>query len=186
MFFKSNKSSHLTDKEIIAKYRITAEKNLIGILFDRHVHLVYGICYRYLKNEQECKDAALEIFEKLMDDLLYYEVTNFSAWIHSVARNYCLARIEKKKNIFAVENIIDTPECLFDSEVENEIDKKIASIPAALTQISNEQRQCVELFYLARLSYAEISSTTGYSLNKVKSCIQNGKRNLKIFFDQAR
>ena len=36
-----------------------------------------------------------------------------------------------------------------------------------------------ELFYLKECSYQEIALVTGFSLNEVKSHIQNGKRNLK-------
>jgi hypothetical protein len=40
------------------------------------------------------------------------------------------------------------------------------------------------LFYLQEKCYQEVSSQTGYDLLKVKSYIQNGKRNLKICMDR--
>jgi DNA-directed RNA polymerase specialized sigma24 family protein len=47
-----------------------------------------------------------------------------------------------------------------------------------------EQKQCIELFYLQQKSYKEIVRFTGYDDKKVKSFIQNGKRNLKICMEQ--
>ena len=48
-------------------------------------------------------------------------------------------------------------------------------------ELNEEQRMCIELFYLKECSYAEVSTMTGYSMKEVKSYIQNGKRNLKKF-----
>ena len=48
-------------------------------------------------------------------------------------------------------------------------------------ELKDEQRECIELFYLKECSYAEVASMTGFSLKEVKSHIQNGKRNLKNY-----
>lgn len=50
----------------------------------------------------------------------------------------------------------------------------------AIEELNEDQRKCIKLFYLKERSYNEIADETGYSLNEVKSFIQNGKRNLKI------
>ena len=50
----------------------------------------------------------------------------------------------------------------------------------AIEELNEDQRKCIKLFYLKERSYNEIVDETGYSLNEVKSFIQNGKRNLKI------
>ena len=57
-------------------------------------------------------------------------------------------------------------------------------LATALEQLSEEQKQCVNLFYLQKRSYAEISSATGFTLKQVKSYIQNGKRNLKMIIEK--
>ncbi|HEY6956802.1 MAG TPA: sigma factor-like helix-turn-helix DNA-binding protein, partial [Flavisolibacter sp.] len=54
----------------------------------------------------------------------------------------------------------------------------------AIRELSEEQRQCVILFYLKKNSYNQISEKTGFNLMQVKSYIQNGKRNLKIIIDK--
>ncbi len=51
----------------------------------------------------------------------------------------------------------------------------------AMQTLNAEQKTCVELFYLKKHCYEEITEMTGYTLNQVKSYIQNGKRNLKIY-----
>jgi RNA polymerase sigma-70 factor (ECF subfamily) len=50
--------------------------------------------------------------------------------------------------------------------------------------LGDEQKQCVKLFYLQEKCYKEITESTGFDMNKVKSYIQNGKRNLKICMEK--
>lgn len=63
------------------------------------------------------------------------------------------------------------------------IDKKL---PDAIKNLSDEQRICIELFYLHEKSYKEVAETTQYSMNQVKSFIQNGKRNLKLMLENTK
>ena len=54
----------------------------------------------------------------------------------------------------------------------------------AMNELNEEQRICVNLFYLQKQSYQQITERTGYNLMQVKSYIQNGKRNLKIILEK--
>ena len=53
----------------------------------------------------------------------------------------------------------------------------------AINELNAEQKECVSLFYLQKKSYAEIAAITGFSMMQVKSHIQNGKRNLRLMFE---
>jgi RNA polymerase sigma factor (sigma-70 family) len=185
-FFKSSETSELSDPEIVSLYKTTGDKKLIGILFNRHAHLVYGICYGYLKDNEQCKDAVLSLFEKLFDDLYKYDISNFSSWMHSVARNYCFAVLKKEKNKISIEEIYDVKEEKEDPEIRMSTEKNLKNLNGALQTINEEQKKCIALFYLDNKSYVEISENTGFSLNQVKSFIQNGKRNLKIYLEKIR
>jgi len=65
-------------------------------------------------------------------------------------------------------------------EKERQLDK----LESGIQQLNEGQKVCVELFYMKEKSYREIADLTGYSLHDVKSYIQNGKRNLKLFMQQ--
>ena len=54
-----------------------------------------------------------------------------------------------------------------------------------LPKLKENQRVCVELFYLKNKSYQEIANETEFSLNEIKSYIQNGKRNLKLLIEDT-
>jgi len=58
------------------------------------------------------------------------------------------------------------------------------ALQECLEKLKEKQRQSVELFYYKEKCYQEISEEMGIPLTKVKSYIQNGKRNLKICLEQ--
>lgn len=48
--------------------------------------------------------------------------------------------------------------------------------------LNDEQKECIQLFYIQQYSYLQIVEKTGYEIKKVKSYLQNGKRNLLLYF----
>jgi RNA polymerase sigma factor (sigma-70 family) len=176
------------DQQLINSFRQKGDKKALGILFERYSHLVFGVCMKYLKNEDDCKDATLNIFEKLMEDLKRFEVVKFNFWIHSVARNYCLMQLRSRKAMTYVDDengpgldaFMETHQSDHLSAVDNQ-EQQLQLMEEGIKHLNEEQRICIELFYLKKYCYQDVAEIAGFSLNEVKSFIQNGKRNLKIY-----
>jgi DNA-directed RNA polymerase specialized sigma24 family protein len=73
---------------------------------------------------------------------------------------------------------------IFHLDDEPEMEANLTKLEKCMETLVVEQKQCVQLFYLQQKCYKEIVQLTGFDDNKVKSYIQNGKRNLKICMDQ--
>jgi len=159
----------------------------VGILYKRYAHLVLGLSLKYLKDEDEAKDAVMQIFEKLLSDLLKHNVEYFKSWLYTFSKNHCLMVIRTKQSLLKKEIELELHADSF-METNNQLhlnsnndkEKQYQALEKAITELNTEQKQCIELFYLQNKSYQEISDITGFSLNEVKSFIQNGKRNLKL------
>jgi len=183
----------LPDLELLARYKASSEAYYAGILYQRYTHLILGLCLKYLKSEEDGKDAVMDIFEHLVQALLKHEITNFKSWLHALARNHCLMKLRKPEvRRTTSQGLEEMDEKLFveNPEVEHQLDEeeredRLGHLPSALERLNPEQRRCVELFYLQEKSYHEVAEATGYSLNQVKSHIQNGKRNLKIILTRS-
>ena len=67
-----------------------------------------------------------------------------------------------------------------DTEKSVQEEQKLEALEKAMESLNPFQKKCIELFYLKNMSYTQIVEMTGYSVNEVKSYIQNGKRNLKM------
>ncbi|MBL0339672.1 MAG: sigma-70 family RNA polymerase sigma factor [Bacteroidetes bacterium] len=180
--------NNLEDQDLIAAYRKKGDKKAVGVLFERYSHLVYGVCMKYLKNQDDSKDATLNIFEKLMGDLKKYEVQKFSYWIHSVARNYCLMQLRSRKAMYYVDDEKGPGiDAYMESHYQDQTteadntEQQLVLLEEAINHLNTEQRICVELFYLKKYCYQDVAEIAGFTLLEVKSFIQNGKRNLKIY-----
>lgn len=183
-----NKPEQRSDIDLIAAYRNRGDRKALGILFERYAHLVYGVCMKYLRNGDDSKDATLNIFEKVMKDLNRFEVQKFSYWIHSVARNYCLMQLRSRKDMIRVDAMegsgwdgIDGARIQDEGYEKNTRESELSLLEDAIGQLSEDQRICIEMFYLKKFCYQDVAEIGGYTLNEVKSHIQNGKRNLKIY-----
>ncbi|MNS81957.1 ECF RNA polymerase sigma factor SigR [compost metagenome] len=188
MFVKLfNKPKPKDDSELLALYRRTGDVAHLGELYGRYMELIFAVCFKYLKNEEESKDAVMHIFEKITRDLLHQHVTNWKSWIHVVAKNYCLMQLRSKKyhveqSMVALKDDDDDMEFVSDEHHNGINDKELTlqAMEKCIHQLPEEQKICIDLFYLKQKSYKEIVDITGYDTSKVKSYIQNGKRNLKI------
>lgn len=54
------------------------------------------------------------------------------------------------------------------------------ALKECIEKLKSEQKQCIELFYYKKLCYQEVAEKLNMDEKKVKSYLQNGKRNLKI------
>lgn len=183
--------SRLSDLDLIRQYKATDDQAILGELYRRYAHLILGTCIKILKNEQDSQDAVNDIFIELIEKLKKFEISNFRSWVYRLTQNHCLMKLRKSgPNEVAIEDnekfhaaFMENPE--FD-HLHNEDKPKEEELESALRSLAEEQRKCVEMFFFQKKSYKEIANSTGYELKKVKSYIQNGKRNLKNFLSKER
>ncbi|MFD1188494.1 RNA polymerase sigma factor [Pontibacter rugosus] len=189
MFLKLfSKARPPDDLELVKQYQQTGDLACIGKLFDRHTEMVYLICMKYMRDEEESKDATMQIFEGMVKSLRKYEVQNFKSWLHTTARNHCLMllRAQKQREKILPRNVQENEYTIASSilEDENNPELELQTLEQGLQDLPTAQRTCIELFYLKQKSYKQIAEQTGLSLNNVKSYIQNGKRNLKLYLEK--
>ena len=190
MNYSSNETiRHMSDNELIAQYKKSHDKLFVGELYKRYAHLVLGMCIQYFRDKDTAKDMVLQIFEKLFGELKKREVENFKAWLTFVVRNYCISEIRKmqtQQSRTADYEISVQTAAISAGEDEEQTEKKIQQLETALNELNPFQKKCIELFYYKNMSYAQIVEITGYSVNEVKSYIQNGKRNLKLLLTEVK
>ena len=185
------KKEYNSDEELLKHYKQSGNKELFADLFKKHVSVVYGTCLFYLQDKDEAQDATMQFFEKLMLDINNREIDNFKGWLSFVVRNHCISLIRKNKS--QTKNIKSYYEFEYESpnyEEEEKInavsdDILLENMKECLPKLKENQRICVELFYLKNKSYQDIANETNFSLNEIKSYIQNGKRNLKLLLEDA-
>ena len=188
---KSEYFANLSDVEIVSAFKKTRDNHYIGVLFDRYAHLVYGLSAKYFTKDDDRKEVVMQVFDKLFESLLQFEIANFKAWLYSVARNHCLMMLKNEQTTMGEESLKKIQEEFMENEgdlyqyaiTRDQTEEKLKE---KIMLLNSEQRICIEWFYLKDKSYKEIATLTGFDEGKVKSYIQNGKRNLKLMLESVK
>lgn len=177
----------LSDEELIHRFAFRHDKSAANYLFERYGHLIFGICLNYFKDKDTAQDHTQQIFIKLLDDLPRFHIDNFKAWLAQVTRNHCLMQL-RKVNREVTADFLQLPDMETDSDWHHKLEQEYLfdHLEQALNELNKEQRECIELFYLKKMTYAQIIAQTNFTFKEVKSHLQNGKRNLKVKMEALR
>jgi len=186
-FLKNISNLSGSDSDLVNQYKKTRDLDVLGALFQRYMDLTYGVCLKYLKNPENAQDSVIAIFEELVTKLQKHEVDNFRPWLYTLAKNHCLMRLRSEKKQTTVNFDVDLVQSEENLHLNGSPDgsagdreEDFRNMEHCMEQLPEEQKKVIEMFYLEGKCYNEISSVTGLEWNKVRSYIQNGRRNLKI------
>lgn len=182
-------ASHLdqmTDQELLQRFYREGNSDLLGIVLQRYTLLLFGVGMKYLKNEEDARDAVQYVFLKVLTELPKYRVDYFKSWLYMIAKNHCLMKLREKgfSTVEIKESLLVAREDEDVLSTHTEKERILTSMSEAVEELSSEQNTCIVLFYLQKKSYQDIVFLTGFNLLQVKSYIQNGKRNLKIILQR--
>lgn len=136
------------------------------------VRLYYEKIYNYiLYRVADCslaEDMTQDVFIKLTKSIhTYVPTASFSAFLYRIAHNTVVDHYRTLKH---TEEMLDTiPAADTLSQVEAKLDVQIL-----LGKLTEEQRECIILYYLQELSYREISQILGIPIPTAKSRVQRG------------
>jgi RNA polymerase sigma-70 factor (ECF subfamily) len=183
-----DKHKNITDAELLQHFYADHDNKWLGILLQRYTLLLLGVCMKYLKNEDDARDGVQQVFLKAITELHKYKVEYFKSWLYMIARNHCLMKLRKHplKNTAELEKheIGFYDDLILNNKQFADKEKIYSLLQQSLQQLNSEQHTCILLFYLEKKTYQQIVTQTGYNMLQVKSCIQNGKRNLKIMIEK--
>ena len=177
----------LSDEEIISLYKEKQWTGCIDELYQRYSHMVFGVCMKYVKQIENAEDLTLSLFTSLTEKLMKHQVQHFKSWLYVSARNSSLMflRANKLSQELKDDDILyDDGDQRLDEKLEQ--DELLERLTMVFDELKQEQRICIDLFYLQKKSYEEVSQITQYSMKEVKSHLQNGRRNLKLLIEKRK
>ena len=161
------------------------DKAAFGRLIEAYQGPVYNLAYRMLGNRGEAEEAAQEAFIRAYTKLHTYDPQRkFSTWMLSIASNYCVDLLRKRRALLLsldqplpphpalMSDRADGPEAqTVDSERET-------MVQALLEELSEDYRQAVVLRYWYDLSYEEIADVMDTTVSAIKSRLFRARRQL--------
>ena len=180
-FFRKKNYSECSTDELLTLYREKGDQEALGVLYEKHLEMVYGVCIKYLTKKELAQDAVLDIFEQLTEKAKHHDIVKFDGWLFMLSKNHCLMQLRKmQKNV--VLSIEDRNLEIYEEEyieADERREENLQSLEACIEKLPEEQKQVVTMFYLEEKSYKEIADFMQIDTEKVRSFIQNGRRNLK-------
>lgn len=171
------------DEDLVLIFQKNNDLDALGALFSRHMSFVYGVCLKYVKDADKSQDLVMEIFELLIRRLPGKSIENFQAWLYRVVVNHCIDTLRKEKvqqkHMDQLEFMQKDPVVRPITEEVDEKEMELTTMEECMEELSDEQKACVDLFYLQEKSYDEIAELRNITWNKTRSYIQNGRRNLR-------
>jgi RNA polymerase sigma-70 factor (ECF subfamily) len=177
-----------TDNELVAEFTSTLDIQFAGELYNRYADLIYGVCLKYLKHPENAQDSAVAVFEELVAKIPKHSIENFKGWLYMLTKNHCLMRIRSGKKAHTVNIDAELMQSEDPTHLDGVLEKEenLEQLEYCMGELAIEQRQAVALFYIEGKCYNEISALTGIEWNKVRSYIQNGRRNLKLCIEKQK
>ena len=95
-----------SDDELVQLYQKSGDLEVLGVLYERYVELVYGVCLKFFKEKTRAEDAVMVIFEVLVEKVRTQEIRQFRPWLHVVAKNHCLMQLRKKDRTVSFDEML--------------------------------------------------------------------------------
>ncbi|HEY9631769.1 MAG TPA: sigma-70 family RNA polymerase sigma factor [Coleofasciculaceae cyanobacterium] len=160
------------------------QSSALGILYDRYGRLVYGLALHILKNPQEAEDLTQEIFLALWRSNTYNpDRGSLSSFLTTMTRSRAIDKLRSRgtnlkfldrwRRTMTSETLSTTP---FEQASYAERSEQVRD---ALAQLSENQRQVLEMVYYQGLSQSEIAQQLNLPLGTVKTRSRLGLLKLK-------
>lgn len=175
------------EKRWIETYLQTGDTAPLGKLYEKYRERIYLLCLKILRNPEDARDLTSETFVRAFDQMgRFTPGAAFFPWLHRIATNLCIDAVRRRSR-FRHQALQEKDRSAEPDEIENREQRlrQRGKILQALQQMKPPQRRCFCLFYIHDLTYREIAELTGYSLEQVRSHIQNGRRKFKLFMEKT-
>lgn len=170
----------MNDRDDIAILRLVRENPEKGMvmLIERYYGKVLKLCYSFVRDGDESKDLAQEIFIKLLTSLERFEGrSRLSTWIYRISVNTCIDAVRKMKRNMTIPisaHHAVSPQC--DDHAADEASEIVRD---AIDRLPLRYRTMVILRELEGKSYREMAEITGCSVGTVESRLYRGREMLR-------
>ncbi|WOD38845.1 sigma-70 family RNA polymerase sigma factor [Nodosilinea sp. E11] len=161
------------------------QSNALGILYDRHSGLVYGIALKVLGQAQEAEDLTQDIFVKLAQSTPYDpQRGSFRTFLAILTRSRAIDRLRSRQVARASVERLQTSHVAPPSYSSTPADvlaqaERSKAVQAALAQLSDQQQQVLRLAYYEGLSQSTIAEQLETPLGTVKTHSRRGLLKLR-------
>jgi RNA polymerase sigma-70 factor (ECF subfamily) len=175
--------SNQTDAELFLALS-EGQSVALGVIYDRHAGLVYGLALHYLGTSQEAEDLTQDIFLTLATRSSYDPRRgSIRTFLAILTRSRAIDRLRSRSNSRKLLNRWSFDEhnktaskAPLEQVFQHEQSQEVS---AALAQLPDDQQQILKMAYYEGLSQSEIAERLGIPLGTVKGRARRGLLKLR-------
>src|SRR5262245_65138815 len=156
------------------------DESALAALYDETSAFVYGLALRILRDQYAAEDVTIDVYAQVYRQVSSYDANRGtpSAWLLTLTRSRAIDRLrqeaQRREREEPLEATTRLPSLAADPEECSATTELRRLVQRALSLLTPEQRQVIELAYFSGLSHNEIAAKLGQPLGTVKTRIRTG------------
>ena len=171
-----------SDDEKLVSQTLAGDRDAFGVLVHKYQEMVYAYVFQKVRNEEDAQDVTQEVFWRAYHHL--YQLRHphrFRSWLYTIMSNECKRRlvsvIKTRWRETALEDATD--DALRTEPVHTApTEGWRVDLEQAISELADENRIAVLMFYMGDRSLKEISEFLGVSVNTVKGKLYRARQQL--------
>lgn len=159
---------------------LAGKSDAFTVLVGKYRKRIFGLGYSFFRNPDDAEDFVQDVLVKVYVSLASFRGESlFSTWLMRIAYNTAINSIKRKREYTSLAEdfeIMDTSE---NPEEKHLRGCSKEAIRAALSELPERYRVCVDMYFFYDMPYADISEVTGLPVNTIKSHVFRAKKLLR-------
>ena len=171
-----------SDDEKLVSQTLAGDRDAFGVLVHKYQEMVYAYAFQKVRNEEDAQDVTQEVFWRAYHGL--YQLRHphrFRSWLYTIMSNECKRRlvsvIKIRQRETALEEATDDALQIEPAHTTPTEDWRV-DLEQALSELPDDNRIAVSMFYMGDNSLKEISEFLGVSVNTVKGKLYRARQQL--------
>jgi RNA polymerase sigma-70 factor (ECF subfamily) len=176
------------DAEILLLQRVGQEdRAAFEALYERYSGILFSTAYRVLNDQEAAEDVLQDVFVQIWDKAPMYDSKRGKplTWAVTMTRNRAIDRLRSKLRRNRLQDDLERESSVFEKmDDQSSVDavdaiEKSKIVRKAVTQLTKDQREAIELAFFSGLTQSEIAGRLNEPLGTVKARIRRGMMKLK-------
>jgi RNA polymerase sigma-70 factor, ECF subfamily len=178
--------AHLSDEALVALV-VRSDQVALAELYDRYGRVAYNLAYRILRDSALAEDAVQEAFLTVWRTAARFlpERSKASTWILTLVhrRAVDLVRREERRRAEPLDETLEPAGEETDESAWLRLERE--RVQTALRQLSDQQREALELAYYGGFTQSELAERLGLPLGTIKSRMFAGLARMRELLAEA-
>ena len=170
------------DDEKLVSQTLSGDREAFGVLVHKYQEMVYAYAFQKVRNEEDAQDITQEVFWRAYHHLYQLRQPHrFRSWLYTIMSNQCkrqlMGVIKTRQRETALEEATDDALWIEPAHTTPTESWRV-DLEQALSELPDDNRVAVSMFYMGDNSLKEISEFLGVSVNTVKSKLYRARQQL--------